>query len=133
MFMGFPWVGGVTMLIYLAGFMAIPREIIDAAIVDGAVGWHRFWHIELPLIQGQLKLTVVLAFIGNLQGFQTQLIMTNGGPGYATMVPGLRLYQAAVVDGKLGYASAIGLILFIVIFSLTLINQRYISGGQQFE
>ncbi len=132
MFMGFPWVGGVTMLIYLAGFMAISPEILDAAVVDGATGLRRFWQVELPLIQGQIKLQVVLAFIGIIQSFQTQMIMTNGGPGWATMVPGLSLYQAGMIDFELGYASAIGVVLFIVIFVLTLINQRYISGGQQY-
>jgi len=132
MFMGFPWVGGVTMLIYLAGFMAIEPEILDAAAVDGATGLRRLISVELPLIQGQIKLQVVLAFIGIIQSFQTQLIMTNGGPGWATMVPGLNLYQAGMIDFELGYASAIGMVLFVVIFVLTLINQRYISGGQQY-
>ncbi|MGQ9681687.1 MAG: carbohydrate ABC transporter permease [Anaerolineae bacterium] len=133
MFIGFPWSGGISMLIYLAGFMAIPSELVDAAVVDGAVGLRRLWSVEIPLIMGQIKLLVILTFIGTIQGFQTQLIMTKGGPGYATMVPGLRLYQAAIEDRKLGYSSAIGLVLFVVIFALTLLNQRYISAGQEFD
>jgi ABC-type sugar transport system permease subunit len=132
MFMGFPWVGGITMLIYLAGLLAIPTEVLDAATVDGATGLKRFWLVEMPLVQGQLKLQVILTFIGTIQGFQAPLIMTRGGPGYATMVPGLRMYEAAMVDFKLGYASSIGVILFIVIFTLTLINQRFIRGGQEY-
>ncbi|MBM4457511.1 MAG: sugar ABC transporter permease [Chloroflexi bacterium] len=133
MFMGFPWVGGITMLIYLAGFLTIPMEVLDAAIVDGATGLKRFWLVEMPFLRGQLKLQVILTFIGTIQGFQAPLIMTRGGPGYATMVPGLRMYDAAMVDFKLGYASSIGVILFIVIFTLTLINQRFIRGGQEYD
>ncbi|MGC9347533.1 MAG: carbohydrate ABC transporter permease [Anaerolineae bacterium] len=128
MFMGFPWVGGVTMLIYLAGLMAIPREVLDAALVDGATGFKRFWFVELPLIQGQIKLQVMLTVIGGLQDFYRIQIMTNGGPGWATMVPGLRMFHA-YQQLDLGYASAIGLVLFILIFTLTVINQRYISGS----
>ena len=129
MFMGFPWVGGVTMLIYLAGFLAISGEILDAAQVDGATGFKRFWMIELPLIQGQIKLQIVLTFISVIQSFQSQLIMTDGGPGWATYVPGLAMYKAATTDYELGYASAIGMILFVIIFTLTMINQKYIKGS----
>jgi raffinose/stachyose/melibiose transport system permease protein len=131
MFMGFPWVGGVTMLIYLAGFLAIPSEVVDAARVDGATGFRRLWFVELPLVRGQMKLQVVLTFIGTLQAFQTQLIMTRGGPGWSTMVPGLAMYNAAMIDYEFGYASAIGVVLFVIIFGLTLVNQRYIKGGEE--
>ncbi|MBN1139191.1 MAG: sugar ABC transporter permease [Anaerolineae bacterium] len=128
MFMGFPWVGGVTMLIYLAGLMSIPREVQDAALVDGASGFKRFWFVELPLIQGQIKLQVMLTVIGGLQEFYRIQIMTDGGPGWATMVPGLHMFHA-YQHLDLGYASAIGLMLFVLIFSLTMINQRYIHGS----
>jgi raffinose/stachyose/melibiose transport system permease protein len=133
MFMGFPWVYAVTMLIYLAGFLAIPSEVIDAAIVDGATGLNRFFRVELPLIRGQLKLQIVLTFIGTIQEFERQLIMTRGGPGWATMVPGLRMYQAAINEIAMGYASSIGVVLFVIILALTLINQRFIKGGQGIE
>jgi raffinose/stachyose/melibiose transport system permease protein len=129
MFVGFPWAGGIGMLLYLAGFMAIPREILDAAAVDGATGLRRFWSVELPLIRGQIKLQLILTLIAGLQQFDKILIMTNGGPGWATMVPGLRMYHAATRQFDLGYASSIGLVLFVVIFILTMINQRIIRGG----
>jgi len=133
MFMGFPWVSSVTMLIYLAGFLGIPKEVLDAAVVDGATGLKRFFKVELPLIRGQLKLQVVLTFIGTLQGFETVLIMTRGGPGFSTQVPGLRLYQAAILDADLGYACAIGTVLFVIIFGITMINQHFIKGSQALE
>jgi len=129
LFTGFPWIGGINMLIYLAGLMAIPQEILDAAEVDGASRWIRFWRIELPMIRGQIKLLVMLVFIGVLQDFQGILILTRGGPGYATIVPGLRMFTATLQQ-QLGYASAIGMVLFIAIACLTFAGQRFIRGEE---
>lgn len=130
MFMGFPWIEAFTVLIFLAGFIAIPHEMLDAAAVDGATGWSRFFRIELPQIQGQLKVLVILTFIGTIQDFGRALFMTDGGPGFATMVPGLRMYNAFTQENAYGYASAIGVILFLVILVLTLINQRLIRSSE---
>jgi len=96
--------------------------------MDGAVGLRRIVSIELPLIRGQVRLLVILTFITVVEGFESILILTNGGPGTATMVPGLRLYQAAINDFELGYATAIGLVLFFVLFALTLINMRVLRS-----
>ena len=140
MFVGFPWVNTINMLLYLAGFEAIPTEMLDAAAVDGATGLGRFRYIELPLVMGQLKLIVVLTTIGVIQGFQSILVMTQGGPGYATMVPGLRLFIAAIPTGsvaaeapQMGYGSAIGLVLFVIIMALTIINMRVLRSGTEYE
>lgn len=128
MFMGFPWVNSINMLLYLAGFEAIPTEVVDAATVDGARGFSMFRWIELPLIMGQVRLVMVLTTIGVIQGFQSILVMTQGGPGYATMVPGLRLFQAAAFSGitapQMGYGSAIGVVLFVIIMAVTILNMR---------
>jgi ABC-type sugar transport system permease subunit len=137
MFMGFPWVHSINMLLYLAGFEAIPTEIVDAATVDGARGLSLFRWIELPLIMGQVRLIVVLTTIGVIQGFQSILVMTQGGPGYATMVPGLRLYQAAafaqISAPQMGYASAIGVVLFAVIMAVTVLNMRVLRSGTEYQ
>ena len=125
---GFPWIAGINFLIYLAGLQNIPREILDATAVDGATGLRRFRLIDLPLIMGQIKLLLILSVIFTLQHFVLVLIMTNGGPGYASMVPGLLMYEAAFQDGRFGYACAIGTALFVVIFILTYINMRYIRA-----
>jgi raffinose/stachyose/melibiose transport system permease protein len=130
MFMGFPWIDAFTVLIFLAGFLNIPHEILDAAAVDGARVWDRFWKIELPSVSGQLKVMIILTFIGTIQDFGRPLFMTRGGPGWATMVPGLRMYDAFTEDSAYGYASAIGVILFVIIFVLTLINQRVVRGSE---
>jgi ABC-type sugar transport system permease subunit len=121
---GFPWVGAFNMLIFLAGLLSIPQEVQDAATTDGAVGLRRVLSVELPLIMGQVRLLVILTVITVMEGFESILILTNGGPGTATMVPGLRLYHAAINDFELGYATAIGLLLFFVLFGLTIVNMR---------
>jgi raffinose/stachyose/melibiose transport system permease protein len=130
MFMGFPWIDAFTTLIFLAGFIAISTEMLDAAAVDGATGFRRFWHIEFPSISGQVKVLVILTFIGTVQDFGRSLFMTRGGPGWATMVPGLRMYYSFTQEAQYGYASAIGVVLFVIILLLTLINQRLIRGSE---
>lgn len=130
MFMGFPWIDAFTVLIFLAGFLTIPTEIIDAAAVDGARLKDRFFKIELPSVSGQLKVMIILTFIGTIQDFGRPLFMTRGGPGWTTMVPGLRMYYSFTEDAAYGYASAIGVILFVIIFVLTLINQRLVRGSE---
>lgn len=133
MFMGFPWIDGVGLLIYLAGFLAIPLEVIEAAIMDGANSWLRFWRMELPLIVPQIRLIVILNVIGAFQNFGWQLLVTRGGPMNATTVPGWEMYHQAIDGGRYGVASAIGTVLFLMIFALTLINQAAIKSDVEFE
>ena len=131
-FIGFPWVAGIGTLIYLAGFQAIPTELMDAAAIDGASVWKRFWLVELPLVASQIKLIVILTVIGSFQGFATIFVMTNGGPGTTTMVPGLYLYRNAMQYGKMGYACAIGTVLFVLTLILTYLNTRYIRSSVEY-
>ena len=133
MFMGFPWIDGVGLLIYLAGFLAIPLEVIEASIVDGANSWTRFWKMELPLIIPQIRLIVILNVIGAFQNFGWQLLVTRGGPMNATTVPGWEMYHQAIDSGRYGVASAIGTVLFLMIFILTLINQAAIKSNVEYE
>lgn len=128
-FMGFPWVGGVTVLIYLAGLQGISDEIIDSSLVDGCSGLRRLFSIDIPLILGQFKLIIVLAVIGGLQGWVAVFVMTAGGPGTASMVPGLWMYNNAFLWNKMGYASAIGMFLFILIMGLTIVNVKFVRTG----
>jgi ABC-type sugar transport system permease subunit len=131
-FIGFPWIAGIGTLIYLAGFQAIPTELLDAAAIDGAGVWARFRKVELPLVASQIKLLVILTVIGAFQGFSTILIMTNGGPGQTTMVPGLYLYRNAMYYNKMGYACAIGTVIFAITLLLTYVNTRYLKSGVEF-
>jgi ABC-type sugar transport system permease subunit len=121
---GFPWAGGMALLIYLAGLNAISSDVWDSCALDGANGWRRVLYVDLPLLRPQVRLLATLTIIGTLQDFGSILILTGGGPGLATHVPALHMYFQAFRFGHLGYAAAIGLALFIVIFVLSALNMR---------
>jgi raffinose/stachyose/melibiose transport system permease protein len=131
-FIGFPWIAGIGTLIYLAGFQAIPNELLDAAAIDGAGTWARFRRVEIPMVLSQIKLLVILTVIGALQNFATIMVMTNGGPGTTTMVPGLYLYRNAMYYNKMGYACAIGTLIFIITLVLTYLNTRYLRSSVEY-
>jgi raffinose/stachyose/melibiose transport system permease protein len=125
---GFPWIGAVGVLMFLAGLQSIGTEVYEAAEIDGVNGWQRFLHIEFPLIMTQIRLSVVLMMIGTLQSFGLQFLLLgqDGGPGGAGMVPGLWMFNRAFFAGEFGYACALGLFLFVFILLLTWLNNRYI-------
>jgi len=125
---GFPWIGTVGVLIYLAGLQSIGQEVYEAAELDGIGPFKKFIYIELPLILTQVRLSLVLLIVGTLgsYGLQLQLLNEYGGPGGRGMVPGLWMYNRAFVAGEFGYACAIGMVLFVVILALTVINNRYV-------
>jgi raffinose/stachyose/melibiose transport system permease protein len=126
--MNFPWISGLYFLLYYAGLINIPHELIEAARMDGARGLRIFTSIEVPLILGQIKLIVILTFISWIQNYAAVLIMTRGGPFQTTMVPGLWMYLNAFNFSEFGYGSAIGVVLFIIILVITLINNRLIKS-----
>ena len=119
--MGFPWVAGVGTLIYLGGLAQISPSVFDASLLDGSTGARRALQIDLPLVIGQVRLLLILAIVGALTSFETVLLLTQGGPGYATMVPGLTMFERAFTTGLFGLASAIGLMLFVFTIGLTLV------------
>ncbi|MCU6709938.1 sugar ABC transporter permease [Paenibacillus sp. J5C_2022] len=131
--MGFPYVSGVNILIYLAGLQNIPKELKEAAIVDGANGFRLFFKIELPLVMSQIKLLVILTVIGVLQSFHIQLVLTGGGPMNSTTVPGYIMYKEAINNNQLGYGCAIGVVLFLLIFTLTVINNKYLKSSTEYD
>ena len=131
-FVGFPWVAGIGTLIYLAGFQAIPSELLDSAVIDGASTRQRFFHVEMPMVLSQIKLVVILTIINAFQNFTIILVMTGGGPGTKTLVPGLHLYRNAMAYNRMGYACAIGTVLFAMILILTYLNHRYLRSSVEF-
>lgn len=130
-FMGFPWCGGIAVLIVLAGLYSIPQDIFDCAKVDGIGPIRRVFLIDIHLIAGQLKLLVVMAMLGTIQGFMGQMILTDGGPGNATLVPALHLIHHAFKYRNLGYGAAIAVLLFLIMLTLTFINMRYIKTSEE--
>lgn len=131
MVMGFPFVSGFDVLIYYAGLASIPESVTEAATIDGCTGIRKFFRIDLPLVLSQLKLILILTVIGGLQGFEALFVLTKGGPGFKTMVPGLWMYFNAFNFQRMGYACAIGVILFMMIFGLTLINLKYFKSSEE--
>lgn len=127
MLIGFPWISGTNFLIYLAGLQGIPESVLESCKLDGAGFWVRFRKIDLPLLLGQLKLNLIMGIISGVQAFQLQMMTTEGGPRNSTMVPGLWMYNRAFQYGELNYAAAIGLVMFLFILILTIINNKFIN------
>jgi ABC-type sugar transport system permease subunit len=125
---GFPWVGVVGVLIYLAGLQSIDTSVYEAADLDGATACQKFLHIELPLILTQVRINLVLMIIGTLQmyGFILILFGPEGGPNGKLMVPGLYMFRSAFTERYAGYACAIGIIIFVFILLLTELNNRFV-------
>jgi multiple sugar transport system permease protein len=118
------WGVGAGAIIYLAGLQGIPTDLYEAAEVDGANGWARFWHITLPMMTPVLFFQLVTGIIAALQVFTQAFIMTNGGPNNATLFFLLYLYQNGFQYFRMGYASALAWVLFLYILILTLIVYR---------
>lgn len=118
------WGVGAVTIIYLAGLQGIPTDLYEAAQVDGATGWHRFWSVTLPMMTPILFFQLVTGLIAALQVFTQAFIMTKGGPNNATLFLLLYLYRNAFEYFRMGYASALAWVLFIYILVLTLLLFR---------
>ena len=120
---------GTMMLFYLAALQSIPTDVYEAAAIDGAGTWRTFWKITFPLLRPGHFFVATVSVIGALKIFDQAFIVSNGagGPAYSTLTAVLYLYQTAIRDFNFGYAAAMGVALFALIFSLTLI-QRLLFG-----
>ena len=130
---GFPFAGGINILIYYAGLTSIPDSVHEAAELDGATGLKKFLLIDVPLVMSQIKLLVMLTVIAGFQAFEGVYILTNGGPGFKSTVPGLWMYLNAFRFQRMGYACAIGVILFLLILTLTILNMRYFRSAEHLQ
>ncbi len=132
-FIGFPFVGGFEVLIYYAGLASIPESVTDSATLDGATGLRRFLSIDIPMVLSQLRLIVTLTIITGIQAFEGIYIITKGGPGFETLVPGLWMYFNAFKFQRMGYGCAIGVMLFVLIAGLTALNLRYFKSAEEVQ
>jgi multiple sugar transport system permease protein len=122
------WTTGAAFMIYfLAALQDVPQEIVEAAKVDGANSFQAFINVTLPMLRPAIFLVVALGTIGAFQVFDQAKFMTNGGPANATLVPLLEIYNAGFQDGHFGLAAAMAVLLFIIIFIVTLIQRRLID------
>lgn len=115
---------GFVMVILLAGLQAIPQEIEEAAMVDGANAWRRFWSITFPLLTPSIFFVVVISLINGFQVFDQVNVMTGGGPSGASQVVVGKIYDLSFRYGEAGMASALSWILFAIILIITAIQMR---------
>ena len=113
---------GYYMILYLAGLQAIPTELYEAAEVDGASPWQRFWNVTLPSLRSTTFFVVVMLTVSSFKVFDLIVVMTNGGPGRATTVLSQLIYQEGIGEGKFGYSSAISLVLFVIVLTVTVLQ-----------
>lgn len=122
------WSMGGTMIIYLAGLNGIPEQLYEAAEIDGAGSWSRFWNITIPMMTSVIFFNLILQIIGSFQVFTASYLMTRGGPNYATNFYVLYLFDNAFSWFDMGYAAALAWVLFFIILALSLVVFR--SGSR---
>lgn len=119
------WKGlGYYMVIYLAGLQAIPAELYEAAAIDGSDGISKHWDITVPLMRPYLVLVAVISAIAATKVFEEVYIMTQGGPSNSSKTVVYYLYEQAFRNFEMSYACTIGLVLFLIIFGLSLLNLK---------
>ena len=121
---------GYTALLVFAGLQTIPGYVYEAASVDGSTEWKSFWRITLPLLRPILALVLVITVTGSFQVFDTVAVTTKGGPGNASRVMQYYIYQKGFTEGQFGYASALSVILFIILATVALIQLRLLRAGE---
>ena len=126
------WGIGGGMVIYLAGLQGIPQSYYEAAELDGANVWQKFKHVTLPLLTPTIFFTLIIGLIASFQTFTQGFVMTQGGPNNATLFYALYLYQNAFQFLKMGYASALAWVLFLIILVFTAIQMK-LSGWVHYE
>jgi multiple sugar transport system permease protein len=127
------WGIGGGMVLYLAALQGVPRALYEAAAIDGANAWGRFWRITLPLISPVILFSLITGVIGSFQVFVQSFVLTGGGPHYATLFYVLYLYQNGFQWFDMGYAAALSWVLFVVILMLTLVLFRASRGFVHYE
>ena len=128
------WGVGNAMVIYLAGLQGVPVHLYEAAAIDGAGAWQRFRHVTVPMLAGVIYFNVIMAIIGSLQVFTQPFIIaalsgggdgTSGSPARSTLFYSIYLFSTAFYDLRMGYASAMAYVLFVLIGWLTWVATRF--------
>ena len=115
---------GFSFLLFLGGLSSIPKEVYEAAQVDGATSWRQFWRITFPLVSPTTLVASVMAIISALQIFDQPYVLTRGGPGDSTRTAVMVIYESAFKQLEFGRASAIGIVLTVVIMLVTAVQFR---------
>jgi multiple sugar transport system permease protein len=124
---------GYNVVIFLAGLLAIPSELYEAADIDGTPPLRKLWSITVPLVAPSMWFVIINNTIRNLQVFSEIFVMTGGGPGHATTTVGFRVYQYAFLFLSFGKASANVMVLMIIILAVTLLQLRFFERRTRVE
>ena len=131
------WAQGNAIVIFLASLQDVPRSLYEAATVDGANTWHKFWNITVPMCTPVILFNLIMGFIGGFQNFILPWLLTQGGPNQATEFYSVYLYRNAFSYFRMGKASALAWILFVIIVTFTVILFKssarwvYYGGGEE--
>jgi multiple sugar transport system permease protein len=122
------WTTAAAFMIYfMAALQDLPKELLEASAIDGANRFQTFRYVTVPLLRPTIFLVVALGTIGSFQMFDQAKFMTNGGPLNSTLTPLLEIYNAAFQDAHFGLAAAMSVLLFIIIFIVTIVQRRLIE------
>lgn len=124
---------GYDMIIYLAGLQGIPTALYEAAAIDGAGRWGKFWFITIPLLTPTTFFILIISIINSFQVFDLAFILTRGGPGDATNTVVMYIYNQAFQFFQMGYAAAVAWVLFLIIMAITLVQWRGQKNWVQYE
>lgn len=128
------WGNGNAMVIYLAGLQDVPQSLYEAAEIDGAKFWRKTQHVTIPMISPVILFNVVMAIIGALQTFALPYVMFPGGqPARSAYFFAMYLYDNAFLYQRMGYASAMGWIMFVVTLAITLITMKFANRHVHYE
>lgn len=121
------WDMGLAFVLFLAALQDVPKDLIEAARIDGANRWQRFWYVTLPQIRPTLSMVVTLQLISTMKIFSQVHVMTDGGPAGSSSSVIHYVYSVAIEQARFGYASAIGLVLFGLILAITLLQRLLVK------
>ena len=127
------WLVGFQMVIFLAGLQGVPKELHEAAAIDGASSWRRFWNVTLPIISPVLFFNLVIGLIGSFQVFTGAFIITKGGPQDSTLFMVLYIYRNAFEYFKMGYAVTLSWLLFVIIMIFTAVQFFFANRWVYYE
>jgi len=127
------WLTGFQMVVFLAGLQGVPKELSEAASIDGANAWLRFWNVTIPIISPVIFFNLIIGIIGSFQVFTTAFIMTKGGPQDSTLFMVLYIYRNAFEYFKMGYAATLSWVLFLIIMAFTGIQFFFANRWVHYE
>lgn len=122
---------GWYMVVYIAGLNNIDQSLYDAASVDGVTGWKRFWYVTFPLLAPSFTINMVLALERSFKQYDLMFALTGGGPGRASELISMTIYNESFTNKRAGYGSALGVLLFVIIVIITLFQMKVLRRREE--